>query len=137
MPSSKGEPDNPELREKVKEEVKAMSKGGGPGSWSAWKAGELARQYEAKGGGYIDKGEHKNKSQKGAPEPKDPKDKKENAAEKKKREKEEKEAKEDKDDKKDAKDEKEEKDEGEPKEENSEKKNEGKSSAKGKGGKKK
>lgn len=70
MPSSKGEPDNPELREKVKKEVKAMSKGGGPGSWSAWKAGELARRYEAQGGGYVDKGDHKNKSQKGPPEPK-------------------------------------------------------------------
>lgn len=92
MPSSKGEPDNPQLREKVKEEVKQMSKGGGPGSWSAWKAGELARRYEAQGGGYKDKGDHKNKSQKGAPEPKDPKDKKENAAEKNHREKEEREA---------------------------------------------
>ena len=94
MPSSKGEPDKPELREKIKEEVKQMSKGGGPGSWSAWKAGELARRYEAQGGGYKDKGDHKNKSQAGAPEPKDPKDKKENAAEKKKREKEEREQKE-------------------------------------------
>lgn len=70
MPSSKGEPDNPQLREKVKEEVKAMSKGGGPGSWSAWKAGELARRYEAKGGGYKDTGENKNKAQPGAPEKK-------------------------------------------------------------------
>jgi len=96
MPSSKGEPDNPDLREKVKEEVKQMSKGGGPGSWSAWKAGELARRYEAQGGGYIDKGDHKNKSQKGAPEPKDPKDKKESAPEKAHREKEEREAKEEK-----------------------------------------
>ncbi|KAK5944921.1 hypothetical protein PMZ80_002123 [Knufia obscura] len=87
MPSSKGEPDNPELREKVKEEVKQMSKGGGPGSWSAWKAGELARQYEAKGGGYKDKGDHKNKSERGAPQPKDPKDKKESAPEKAHREK--------------------------------------------------
>lgn len=94
MPSSKGEPDKPELREKVKEEVKAMEKGGGAGSWSAWKAGELARRYEAQGGGYLDKGEHKNKPQKGAPEPKDSKDKKENAAEKNKREKQERESKE-------------------------------------------
>jgi len=94
MTSSKGEPDNPELREKVKKEVKQMSKGGGPGSWSAWKAGELARRYEAEGGGYIDKGDHKNKSQKGAPEPKEPKDKKESAAEKAHRQKEEREKKE-------------------------------------------
>jgi len=100
MTSSKGEPDNPELREKVKEEVKQMSKGGGPGSWSAWKAGELARRYEAQGGGYKDKGDHKNKSQQGAPEPKDPKDKKESAAEKAHREKEEREKKESHDGKK-------------------------------------
>lgn len=72
-----------------------MSKGGGPGSWSAWKAGELARRYEAQGGGYKDKGDHKNKSQAGAPEPKDPKDKKESAAEKAHREKQERDEKKD------------------------------------------
>lgn len=118
MPSSKGEPDNPKLREQVKEEVKAMSKGGGPGSWSAWKAGELARRYEAKGGGYKDTGSNKNKAQAGAPEPKDPKDKKENAAEKAKREKQEREEKENdkKDDKKeDSKEDK--KDDGKKKDE--------------------
>lgn len=32
MPSSKGEPTDPELREKVKEEVKAEEKGDTPGS---------------------------------------------------------------------------------------------------------
>lgn len=68
MVSSKGEPDKPELREKIKNEVKQMSKGGGAGSWSAWKAGELAKRYEAAGGGYKDKGEHKNKSKTGPPE---------------------------------------------------------------------
>ena len=62
MVSSKGEPDKPELREKIKNEVKNLEKGGGKGSWSAWKAGELAKRYEAEGGGYIDKGDHKNKS---------------------------------------------------------------------------
>jgi len=71
MPSSKGKPTDPELREQVKEEVKQESKGGGPGSWSAWKAGEMARRYEAKGGDYEDTGENKNKSQKGAPEKKE------------------------------------------------------------------
>jgi len=100
MPSSKGEPDNPELREKVKEEVKAMSKGGGPGSWSAWKAGELARQYEARGGGYKDTGDNKNKAKPGVPEKKDEEDnkteKKNQSDEKKKEEKDEK-----KEDKKD------------------------------------
>ncbi len=44
--------------------------GGGAGSWSAWKAGEMARRYEAKGGDYEDTEENKNKAQKGAPEKK-------------------------------------------------------------------
>jgi hypothetical protein len=93
MPSSKGEPTDPELREKIKEEVKAEEKGlsilksillnfitselrlifvegGGKGKWSAWKAGEMARRYEAQGGDYKDTGENKNKAKKGAPEKK-------------------------------------------------------------------
>ncbi|KAH9827110.1 hypothetical protein Tdes44962_MAKER03080 [Teratosphaeria destructans] len=89
MPSSKGEPTDPELREKVKEEVKAEEKGmrldyvvcsvsvwlmycvgGGKGSWSAWKAGEMARRYEAQGGDYKDTGDNKNKAKKGEPEKK-------------------------------------------------------------------
>ncbi|KAK3114073.1 hypothetical protein LTR53_007967 [Teratosphaeriaceae sp. CCFEE 6253] len=70
MPSSKGEPTDPELRERIKEEVKAESKGGGVGKWSAWKAGEMARRYEAQGGDYKDTGDNKNKAQKGAPEKK-------------------------------------------------------------------
>ena len=44
--------------------------GGGKGSWSAWKAGEMARRYEAAGGDYKDTGDNKNKSQKGAPQKK-------------------------------------------------------------------
>jgi hypothetical protein len=109
MPSSKGRPTDPELREEVKEEVKKGSKGmllepwtlpvhssvrpegpsragnkrlsgrlllttvslgGGTGSWSAWKASEMARRYEARGGDYEDTGENKNKAQKGPPEKK-------------------------------------------------------------------
>jgi len=70
MVSSKGKPTDPQLREEVKEEVKKESKGGGPGSWSAWKAGEMARRYEQKGGDYEDTGDNKNKAQKGAPEKK-------------------------------------------------------------------
>lgn len=87
MPSSKGEPTDPELREKIKEEVKAEEKGesgevlrtnrsltfwtgGGKGSWSAWKAGEMAKRYEAAGGDYKDTGDNKNKAQKGEPEKK-------------------------------------------------------------------
>lgn len=39
MPSSKGKPTDPKLREKVKEEVKGETNkdGGGKGEWSAWK----------------------------------------------------------------------------------------------------
>lgn len=70
MPSSKGTPTDPELREEVKEEVKAEEKGGGKGSWSAWKAGEMARRYEDRGGDYEDNGSNTNKAQKGAPEKK-------------------------------------------------------------------
>ena len=71
MPSSKGEPDKPQLREEVKEEVKQLEKGGGKGSWSAWKAGELSKRYEARGGGYKNQEGSKNKPKKGAPEKKD------------------------------------------------------------------
>lgn len=70
MTSSKGEPDNPELREKIKDEVLNEEKGGGKGSWSAWKAGELARRYEDAGGGYKNVPGSKNKPQKGTPEKK-------------------------------------------------------------------
>jgi hypothetical protein len=43
MPSSKGKPTDPKLREKVKEEVKNETNkdGGGKGQWSAWKASLL------------------------------------------------------------------------------------------------
>ena len=74
MVSSKGEPDNPELREEVKEEVMNLEKGGGKGNWSAWKATELAKRYEARGGGYKEKADSKNKPKKGAPERKDDND---------------------------------------------------------------
>jgi hypothetical protein len=47
-----------------------LSVGGGPGSWSAWKAGEMARRYEARGGDYEDTGYNKNKAKKGEPEKK-------------------------------------------------------------------
>ena len=52
---------DPELREKLKEEIKASDKGGKPGQWSARKSQLLAREYEKQGGGY--KGE-KDESQK-------------------------------------------------------------------------
>ena len=51
----------PELRERLKEEIKQSDKGGKPGQWSARKSQLLAREYEKQGGGY--KGE-KDESQK-------------------------------------------------------------------------
>lgn len=42
----------PELREKLKEEVKSGEKGGRAGQWSARKAQLLAAKYEKAGGGY-------------------------------------------------------------------------------------
>ena len=43
---------DPELREKIKEEVMAGDKGGHPGQWSARKAQLVAHEYVAEGGGY-------------------------------------------------------------------------------------
>jgi hypothetical protein len=40
------------MRKKLFERIKAGSKGGDPGEWSARKAQLLAREYKAKGGGY-------------------------------------------------------------------------------------
>ena len=44
----------PGLRKRLFEEIKAGSKGGKPGQWSARKAQLLARRYKAAGGGYRD-----------------------------------------------------------------------------------
>lgn len=52
---------DPDLRERLKEEIKQSDKGGKPGQWSARKSQLLAREYEKQGGGY--KGE-KDESQK-------------------------------------------------------------------------
>jgi hypothetical protein len=41
-----------ELREKIKEEIKASDKGGEPGQWSARKSQPLVKEYEKAGGGY-------------------------------------------------------------------------------------
>ncbi|UZJ52264.1 hypothetical protein CBS101457_001584 [Exobasidium rhododendri] len=62
--------DNPLTSPELFAEVKQMEKGGGKGSWSAWKAGEMAKVYEAKGGSYEDTGKNPNSSEKGAPKPK-------------------------------------------------------------------
>ena len=42
----------PTMRKRLFEQIKAGSKGGKPGQWSARKAQMLAKQYKAKGGGY-------------------------------------------------------------------------------------
>ena len=42
----------PTMRKRIFERIKAGSKGGKPGQWSARKAQMLAKQYKAKGGGY-------------------------------------------------------------------------------------
>jgi len=52
---------HPDLREKIKEEIKASDKGGEEGQWSARKSQLLTQEYEKRGGGY--KGE-KGQSQK-------------------------------------------------------------------------
>ncbi len=45
----------PGMRKTLFERIKAGSKGGSPGQWSARKAQMLAKQYKAKGGGYKSK----------------------------------------------------------------------------------
>ena len=42
----------PAMRKRLFARIKAGSKGGRPGQWSARKAQMLAKQYKAKGGGY-------------------------------------------------------------------------------------
>jgi hypothetical protein len=50
---SKGEKyTHPDLREEIKDEIKASDKGGRPGQWSARKSQLLTREYEKRGGGY-------------------------------------------------------------------------------------
>ena len=44
----------PSMRKSTFEAIKAGSKGGDAGEWSARKAQMLAKQYKAKGGGYRD-----------------------------------------------------------------------------------
>lgn len=50
--NSAGNYTKPGLRKALFERIKAGSKGGKPGQWSARKAQMLAKQYKAKGGGY-------------------------------------------------------------------------------------
>lgn len=42
----------PEMRKRLFSKIKAGSKGGNPGQWSARKAQMLAAQYKSAGGGY-------------------------------------------------------------------------------------
>jgi hypothetical protein len=51
--SETAEKDNPDLWEKVKEEVTAGSKGGRKGQWSARKAQLAVHVYKERGGGYV------------------------------------------------------------------------------------
>lgn len=43
----------PSMRKNLFNKIKAGSKGGNSGQWSARKAQMLAREYKAKGGGYT------------------------------------------------------------------------------------
>jgi hypothetical protein len=52
-----GDYTEPELRERLKEEIKAGDRGGRPGQWSARKSQLLTHDYEAAGGGYRHEGE--------------------------------------------------------------------------------
>ncbi|GAK65852.1 uncharacterized protein PAN0_010c4074 [Moesziomyces antarcticus] len=70
MPSSKGKPTDPKKREEARKEVLNMEKGGGKGNWSAYKAAEMAKKYEAKGGRYEDTGDNANEAKTGTPKPK-------------------------------------------------------------------
>lgn len=50
--NSAGNYTKPTMRKRLFQKIKASSKGGRPGQWSARKAQMLAKQYKAKGGGY-------------------------------------------------------------------------------------
>jgi len=50
--NSAGNYTKPAMRERLFNKIKAGSKGGKPGQWSARKAQLLAKEYKAKGGGY-------------------------------------------------------------------------------------
>ena len=43
----------PGMRKQIFNRIKAGSKGGKPGQWSARKAAMVAREYKSKGGGYT------------------------------------------------------------------------------------
>ncbi len=53
---------DPELRERLKEEIKASDKGGRKGQWSARKSQLLTQSYEKEGGGYKGEKDDRQKS---------------------------------------------------------------------------
>lgn len=53
---------DPALRERLKEEIRAGAKGGEPGTWSARKSQLLTLAYQKQGGGYLQR--HPNSKQK-------------------------------------------------------------------------
>jgi hypothetical protein len=57
-------PQDPKLRDEVKEDVKASDKGGAPGQWSARKAQFMAQEYKKRGGDYNTDKSEKDESQK-------------------------------------------------------------------------
>ncbi|MEU1241422.1 DUF5872 domain-containing protein [Micromonospora parva] len=52
----------PELREQIKEEVKASDKGGRPGQWSARKSQLVTQEYKKRGGGFLGEKDERQKS---------------------------------------------------------------------------
>lgn len=52
----------PELREQLKEEIKASDRGGRPGQWSARKSQLLTKEYQKRGGGYQGPKDERQKS---------------------------------------------------------------------------
>jgi len=50
--NSAGNYTKPSMRKALFQKIKASSKGGDPGEWSARKSQMLAKEYKAKGGGY-------------------------------------------------------------------------------------
>ena len=57
--NSAGNYTKPGMRKSLFEKIKAGSKGGNPGQWSAIKSNMLAKQYKAAGGGYKNKKKNK------------------------------------------------------------------------------
>ncbi|WP_433534120.1 DUF5872 domain-containing protein [Micromonospora sp. CA-249363] len=52
----------PELREQIKEEIKASDKGGRPGQWSARKSQLVTQEYKRRGGGFLGEKDERQKA---------------------------------------------------------------------------